>query len=132
MKTYLDGVFALGLGSALGSSDYLYTISRAISRKGSTEWVRNTVFLPTEVEVFGVATYGDDQNAWNTNIQYPIYRDSSYYRCKKYNGSRAWWWEATPYASYSTHFCYVTDYGYSDGSGASISDGGVAPAFCTC
>ena len=132
MKTYLDGVFALGLGSALGSSDYLYTISRAISRKGSTEWVRNTVFLPTEVEVFGVATYGDDQNAWNTNIQYPIYRDSSYYRCKKYNGSRAWWWEATPHASNSTYFCYVNYYGYSSTTGASISSGGVAPAFCTC
>ena len=132
MKTYLDGVFALGLGSALGSSDYLYTISRAISRKGSTEWVRNTVFLPTEVEVFGVATYGDDQNAWNTNIQYPIYRDSSYYRCKKYNGSRAWWWEATPNASNSTYFCYVSYVGHSDGTNASNSSGGVAPAFCTC
>lgn len=133
MKTYLDGVFALGLGSALGSSDYLYTISRAISKKGSTEWVRNTVFLPTEVEVFGVATYGDDQNAWNTNIQYPIYRDSSYYRCKKYNGSRAWWWEATPLASDSTSFCGVDNGGYSYGYGvASSSGGGVAPAFCTC
>ena len=132
MKTYLDGVFALGLGSALGSSDYLYTISRAISKKGSTEWVRNTVFLPTEVEVFGVATYGDDQNAWNTNIQYPIYRDSSYYRCKKYNGSRAWWWEATPHASFSTTFCDVSYYGYSYGNHASDSNGGVAPAFCTC
>ena len=132
MKTYLDGVFALGLGSALGSSDYLYTISRAISRKGSTEWVRNTVFLPTEVEVFGVATYGDDQNAWNTNIQYPIYRDSSYYRCKKYNGSRAWWWEATPNASNSTNFCFVGGNGHSVGYNASLSDGGVAPAFCTC
>ena len=132
MKTYLDGVFALGLGSALGSSDYLYTISRAISRKGSTEWVRNTVFLPTEVEVFGVATYGDDQNVWNTNIQYPIYRDSSYYRCKKYNGSRAWWWEATPYASNSTAFCGVGSSGDSISYGASISTGGVAPAFCTC
>ena len=132
MKTYLDGVFALGLGSALGSSDYLYTISRAISRKGSTEWVRNTVFLPTEVEVFGVATYGDDQNAWNTNIQYPIYRDSSYYRCKKYNGSRAWWWEATPLASNSTNFCIVDSNGYSADDYASSSDGGVAPAFCTC
>ena len=132
MKTYLDGVFALGLGSALGSSDYLYTISRAISRKGSTEWVRNTVFLPTEVEVFGVATYGDDQNGWNTNIQYPIYRDSSYYRCKKYNGSRAWWLEATPNASNSTYFCIVDSSGRSGGSGASNSDGGVAPAFCTC
>ena len=132
MKTYLDGVFALGLGSALGSSDYLYTISRAISRKGSTEWVRNTVFLPTEVEVFGVATYGDDQNAWNTNIQYPIYRDSSYYRCKKYNGSRAWWWEATPYASNSTDFCHVSSVGHGGPNYASNSNGGVAPAFCTC
>lgn len=132
MKTYLDGVFALGLGSALGSSDYLYTISRAISKKGSTEWVRNTVFLPTEVEVFGVATYGDDQIAWNTNIQYPIYRDSSYYRCKKYNGSRAWWWEATPHASNSTHFCRVNTSGNSAYTTASYSDGGVAPAFCTC
>ena len=132
MKTYLDGAFALGLGSALGSSDYLYTISRAISKKGSTEWVRNTVFLPTEVEVFGVATYGDDQIAWNTNIQYPIYRDSSYYRCKKYNGSRAWWWEATPYASSSTAFCLVDTSGNSGANAASNSGGGVAPAFCTC
>lgn len=132
MKTYLDGVFALGLGSALGSSNYLYTISRAISKKGSTEWVRNTVFLPTEVEVFGVATYGDDQNAWNTNIQYPIYRDSSYYRCKKYNGSRAWWWEATPDASDSTTFCFVGSNGRGDNIIASYSNGGVAPAFCTC
>ena len=132
MKTYLDGVFALGLGAALGSSDYLYTISRAISKKSSTEWVRNTVFLPTEVEVFGVATYGDDQNGWNTNIQYPIYRDSSYYRCKKYNGSRAWWWEATPNASNSTTFCGVSSYGRSAITGASDSSGGVAPAFCTC
>jgi len=132
MKTYLDGVFALGLGSALGSSNYLYTISRAISKKGSTEWVRNTVFLPTEVEVFGVATYGDDQNASNTNIQYPIYRDSSYYRCKKYNGSRAWWWEATPYALYSLYFCHVCYSGCGTSTGASNSCGGVAPAFCTC
>ena len=132
MKTYLNGVFALGLGSALGSRDYLYTINRAISSKGSTEWVRNTVFLPTEVEVFGVATYGDDQNAWNTNIQYPIYRDSSYYRCKKYNGSRTWWWEATPCASDSTGFCHVYRNGNSNNANASNSIGGVAPAFCTC
>ena len=132
MKTYLDGVFALGLGSALGSSDYLYTISRAISKKGSTNWVRDTVFLPTEVEVFGVATYGDDQIAWNTNIQYPIYRDSSYYRCKKYNGSRAWWWEGTPYASTSANFCDVNYNGFSNHAYASDSGGGLAPAFCTC
>ena len=92
LKKYLDGVFAVGLGNALGSSGYLYTITRAISKKGSTGFVTDTVFLPTEVEVFGVPTYGDDQISLNTNIQYPIYRDSSFYRVKTYNGVRAWWW----------------------------------------
>lgn len=131
MKTFLDGVFALGLGRALGSSDYLYTVSRAISTKSTTAWGRFTVFLPTEVEVFGVATYGDDQNAENTNIQFPIYRDSSYYRCKKYNGSYIGWWEATPTASYSDYFCYADSSGISYYTFAR-SPFGVAPAFCTC
>lgn len=133
LKKYLDEVFEAGLGNALGSSGYLYTIMRAISKKGATGFVTNTVFLPTEVEVFGVPTCGDDQIAWNTNIQYPIYRDSSFYRVKKYNGSRDWWWEGTPADSDSTSFCYVNN-----GGGASahhLASGsycGVAPAFCTC
>jgi len=132
LKKYLDEVFEAGLGNALGSSDYLYTIMRTISKKGSTDFVTNTVFLPTEVEVFGVPTYGDDQIAWNTNIQYPIYRDSSFYRVKTYNGVRAWWWEGTPAASDSADFCGVGSSGYSTRSGASLGDGGIAPAFCTC
>ena len=132
LKTFLDGAFALGLGSALGSSDYLYTIRRAISKKGSTDWTSETVFLPTEVEVFGVSTYGDDQVAWNTNVQFPIFRNSAFYRIKKYNGSRAWWWEGTPSASNATHFCDVYGTGDSIDDNASNSDGGVAPAFCTC
>lgn len=132
LKKYLDEVFEAGLGNALGSSGYLYTIMRAISKKGSTGFVTDTVFLPTEVEVFGVPTYGDDQIAWNTNIQYPIYRDSSFYRVKTYNGVRAWWWEGTPAASDSTYFCVVDNFGYGIHNRASNVRGGVAPAFCTC
>ena len=132
LKKYLDGAFAVGLGNALGSSGYLYTILRAISKKGATAFVTNTVFLPTEVEVFGVPTFGDDQIAWNTNIQYPIYRDSSFYRVKKYNGIRDWWWEGTPAASVSYDFCLVSDSGGSTRSFARGDSGGVAPAFCTC
>lgn len=132
MKTFLDGYFAAGLGSALGSSEYLYTVRRAISTKGSTAWGGYTVFLPTEVEVFGIATYGDDQNGWNTNIQFPIYAGSSFYRCKKYNGSRAWWWEGTPSSASSTHFCSVVSHGHGGHIAASYGGGGVAPAFCTC
>ena len=131
LKKYLDEVFAAGLGKELGSSGYLYTIMRAISKKGDTEFVTNTVFLPTEVEVFGAPTYGDDQIAWNTNIQYPIYRDSSFYRVKKYNGVRVWWWEGTPTASGSTPFCSV-GYGGNVAHGGASHGGGVAPAFCTC
>ena len=132
LKKYLDGVFAVGLGNALGSSGYLYTISRIISIKGGSTFVTDTVFLPTEVEVFGVPTYGDDQIAWNTNIQYPIYRDSSFYRVKRYNGNRVWWWEGTPTASDSADFRVVSLGGGSDHYSASSGGGGVAPAFCTC
>ena len=132
MKTFLDGYFAAGLGTALGSSEYLYTVRRAISTKASVAWGSYTVFLPTEVEVFGVSTYGDDQKDWNTNIQFPIYAGSSFYRCKKYNGSRAWWWEGTPISANSAYFCIVDDYGNSGHGHASHSVGGVAPAFCTC
>lgn len=131
MKQFLDGVFATGLGEEIGAQ-YLYTVRRAISKKGSTEWLSCTVFLPTTVEVFGVDTYGDDQNAWNTNTQIPLYRSGSFYRCKKYNGSRHWWWLGTPLASNATSFCYVYYYGYSNSYDASNSGGGVAPAFCTC
>lgn len=132
LKKYLDEVFEAGLGKELGSSGYLYTIMRAISKKGATEFVTNTVFLPTEVEVFGVPTYGDDQITWNTNIQYPIYRDSSFYRVKTYNGVRAWWWEGTPAVLGSADFCDVYSNGGSDHTTASHDAGGVAPAFCTC
>ena len=129
---WLNGEFATGLGNALGGASYLYEVRRAYSKKSSTGWQVDKVFLPTEVEVFGTPTYGDDQNAWNTNVQWPIFRNSSYYRVKRYNGSRVWWWESTPIASNGTNFCRVNILGYSGYTHASDTDGGVAPAFCTC
>jgi hypothetical protein len=132
MKTYLDGVFATGLAAALGSSDYLYTVRRIISTKTATGWGSFTVFLPTEVEVWGIVTYSDDQNASNTNVQFPIFRNSSWYRLKKFNGSRMLWWEGSPVASSAIHFCHVGNNGNSSNDTASDTNGGVAPAFCTC
>ena len=131
LKKYLDEVFAAGLGNALGSSGYLYTIMRNISKKGFIEFVTNTVFLPTEVEVSGASIYGDDQRICNTNIQYPIYRDSSFYRVKTYNGVQAWWWEGSPAALDHTGFCAI-GLGLGARNRVSDDDGGVAPAFCTC
>lgn len=128
LKQFLDGAFSVGLGSALGSSSYLYPIKRCISKKDSTGWTGETVFLPTIVEVFGIDTFGDDQNSYNTNVQYPIFRNSSFYRVKRYNGSRAWWWCATPHASSTAAFCRVNN-GNSNNNNASNSNGGVAPDF---
>ena len=132
MKIFLDGVFALGLGGSLGSSDYLYTIRREISKKGFTNWKSETVFLPTEVEVFGISTCGDDQCGSNTNIQFPIFRESAFYRIKKYNGSRWSWWEGSSSATDDHRFCSAGNTGDSIKYAADESLVGVAPAFCTC
>lgn len=40
-----------------------------------------------------------------------------------------YWWLKTPHSAHSTDFCIVSGYGNSHYSGASISDGGVAPDF---
>ena len=131
-----DGTFALGLEAALdggvtpAGGKYLYTIRGLHSKKGAYEYNNFTVWLPTEIEVFGYTTNGDEAMQANINVQFPIYQKSTVYRCKRYNGARAWWWESTPTASYSTAFCRVASYGYAYSSYASGTDGGVSPAFC--
>ena len=127
LKTYLEGDFKTALNAALGVS--IYSVRRATSRKDSPEWSSFGVFLPTEVEVFGVQVYGDECDFWGTQIQMPIYAHSYEYRIKRYNGAREWWFLATPYKPNTSHFCYVNHSGYSYNYFASGS-GGVAPAFC--
>ena len=148
MKTFLDSTFAPALRAQLaggGAEDYIYSIRAAHSTKSNQAWATHTLWLPTELEVFGFPTYGDEgvylasdvatSNAaragWNTNVQFPIFQKSYEYRIKRYNGARDWWLESTPYSGSSSHFCYV---GYGGGatslSVAASAAGGVAPAFC--
>ena len=133
MKTFLDSTFAPALRAQLnggGSEDYLYTIRAAHSTKSSVGWASLTLWLPSELEVFGYATYGDEQtNGWNTNVQFPIYQKSYEYRIKRKNGSRQWWFLSTPYSGSAASFCAMNTNGNSDNNSAS-SVGGCAPAFC--
>jgi hypothetical protein len=124
-----SGVFAMRLKQALGG-DYLYTISKYHSRKSSASWDNYTVWLPTEIEVWGHQTFGDELSQANTNIHFPIFQKAYSYLMKFWNGARALWWNSTPIAAYTTNFCYVYNYGYADGNNASSTAGGVAPAFC--
>jgi len=87
------------------------------------------VFLPTEQEVFGDVVWGEVGYGGGFQAQLPIYRESAVYKVKRYNGSRQWWWEATPAAASAADFCIVYSYGHANYYSASAA-GGVAPAFC--
>jgi hypothetical protein len=157
IRAYLEGLtgdgtgtFATRLETAMNGGavppggKYLYTIRKLHSKKHGATWVEPvwnsyTVFLPTEIEVFGYETFGDEAGAanggkgigqYNTNVHFPIYQKGYAYRIKRHNGSRAWWWEQTPNASHATHFCYVSTLGSATYTLASFTDGGVSPAFC--
>jgi hypothetical protein len=127
LKSYLEGGFKTGLKAVIG--DYLLTIRRLISTKGNWAWEDDTVFIPTEREVFGTSVWDEKTYGGGFQAQYPIFRDSSLYKVKKYNGSRMWWWEASSYDGNSSNFCGCYYHGHADRNAASAA-GGVAPVFC--
>jgi hypothetical protein len=104
---------------------------REVSKKASVggasstiETVSDKLFLLSEVEIFGSTSY----SAAGEGTQYDYYKAGNS-KVKNRNGSAAAWWERSPSASGSTHFCLV----YSDGSASSSrasSARGVAFGFC--
>lgn len=80
----------------------------------------DTLFLLSEVEVFGSTTY----SVAGEGSQYPIFTDNNS-RIKKLGdtGSAAYWWLRSPYASYSTAFCLVSTDGSANHTNASNSHG---------
>lgn len=104
---------------------------REVSKKASVggasstiETVSDKLFLLSEVEIFGSTSY----SAAGEGTQYDYYKAGNS-KVKKRNGSAASWWERSPRASNSTHFCLV----YSDGSandGTASRAVGVAFGFC--
>ena len=104
---------------------------REVSKKASVggasstiETVSDKLFLLSEVEIFGSTSY----SAAGEGTQYDYYKAGNS-KVKKRNGSAANWWERSPYASHSTHFCLVYSDG-SAGSGIASTARGVAFGFC--
>jgi hypothetical protein len=131
MKPYLEGGFLTGLIAALGH-DYMYAVRRYISNKGSYAELTAKIFLPTEVEVYGMQINGDELGDTAADTQYvnpiqlPIYRDSYKHRVKRYNGSRQWRRLATALAGSASSFCNVNNNGNANNNNAS-GVGGCAP-----
>ena len=104
---------------------------REVSKKASVggasstiETVSDKLFLLSEVEIFGSTSY----SAAGEGTQYDYYKAGNS-KVKKQNGSAAYWWERSPYASNSTFFCLVYSSGDASFDYASIARG-VAFGFC--
>ena len=88
-------------------------------------------YLPllAEYEIFGTRSYANSSEQ-NHQAQYAYYSagNSKVKYRHSATSSTAWWWERSPYYSYSGYFCYVDTNGTAGLSGARLSYG-VAPAF---
>ena len=124
LKKYLEEVFALGLKQVIG--DYLYSVRRLLSigTGGSWAWYTNTVFLPTEREVWRSSVRAHPEWDGGTTGQYHIFVHTAY-KVKRFNGSRNWWC-SSPHGSVASYFCAVSSHIHAHYNAAS-SVGGVSP-----
>jgi len=125
---YNFGVFASKLNAALGGG-YLHKVSRICSNKEGETGLHASVFLPTEIEMFGYQTFGDELSRSGANVQIPLYAKSAVYRKKKFNGVPISCWLQTPRQSNSTEFCAVGD-DASIVTAAADAVYGISPVFC--
>ena len=96
------------------------------SQSTTINTTNDTLFLFSEVELFGSTTY----SVAGEGTQYPIFTDNNS-RIKKQGdtGSAYYWWERSPYASNSANFCSVSTDGSANLFSASHSLG-VCFGFC--
>ena len=99
-------------------------LSSAGNQSTAINTTEDSLFLLSEVEIFGSTTYAKA----GEGSQYEYYQSGNS-RVKTVNGSASSWWERSPSGSNSTSFCYVNSSGAASGNYASASYG-VAFGFC--
>ena len=127
LREWLNDKFAAGLKAVLG--DYLMEVPRLYSTKDSWGWYKDSVFIPTEPEVWGCSVWSE--KTWNGfQGHWPAYREGTVYKVKTLNGSRKGWWEASPSSENTSCFCYCYSNGTAYNDSAAGWAGGIAPAIC--
>lgn len=124
-KTHLRSTIWGQLESSLKS--VIKTVNKLASagnQSATIQTAQDTLFLLSEVEIFGKVTYSKA----GEGSQYAYYAAGNS-TIKKVNGSANAWWERSPNGSSATHFCYVYYNGTADRYDASLSLG-VAFGFC--
>lgn len=128
LKAYLNDQVKTGLVNAIGITPK--TVHRLLDTKGNWAWLAETVFLPTEVEVFGHQTWSNDKGySSGTSVQWPLFSEFPQMRIANWNGSRWWWREASPRTDDSATFCGCSDNGNAGYTSAVNSNNGVRFAF---
>ena len=89
-----------------------------------TQTTHDKLFLLSEVEIFGTATY----SVPGEGTQYAYYKAGNS-KVKKVNGSAFYWWERSPYCGSASNFCNVSNGGDANSYYASNSFG-VSFGFC--
>lgn len=99
-------------------------LSSAGNMSSTIETTADKLFLLSEIEVFGSASYSSSDEG----VQYEYYSVGNT-AVKKVNGSANSWWERSPYTGNANAFCRVRDDGGTYTNYASYSNG-VSFGFC--
>lgn len=125
---YLNNQVKTGLVNAIGITPK--TVSRLLDTKGGWNFLAETVFIPTEVEVFGHQAWSNNKGySTGTSVQWPLFSEFPQERIAHWNDSRRGYWEASPRTDDSANFCECNGGGYADFNSADVSDRGVRFAF---
>ena len=125
---YLNNQVKTGLVNAIGITPK--TVHRLLDTKDSSAWFAETVFIPSEVEVFGHQAWSNNKGySTGSSVQWPLFAAHPQMRITNWNGSRWWWWEASPQTDDSATFCACSHLGHASYSSASTGSNGVRFAF---
>ena len=98
--------------------------SSAGSQSSSIQTTNDKLFLLSEIEIFGSATF----SFAGEGKQYAYYQAGNS-KVKNRSGSAYRWWERSPFSSNSSYFCRV---GSGGAAGAITASNSLGVAFCFC
>lgn len=102
-----------------------YASSGALTAPSGWAWNNmGNLWIPTEVEVFGMAYWshhGYGTAGGGCNLQYPIFKGGAKHIIKGAGngGGRCYWWEASANSGNSSNVCYVNNNGNANNNNAS-------------
>ena len=122
--THLPSILALMPTEVQNGIREVNKLTSEGSQSATINTTADKLFLLSEVEIFGSTTF----SAAGEGTQYDYYKAGNS-KVKNRNGSASSWWERSPHASVSTHFCTVNSSGKANRGNAGNAYG-VAFGFC--